>query len=101
MLRNHTDWYGWKAGTGTNVGEPTMSYGDSRDREEALTKMEAQNVRWIGHGGEGDLLIPAQEKLYVGANLIAEKSASGDKVRSESRFDRSIRELFHRTLLRI
>jgi hypothetical protein len=31
IFTNHTDWYGREAGTGTNVGEPTVPYGNGRN----------------------------------------------------------------------
>ena len=83
------------------VGEPTVPYGHSRDREQAFAKVEAQNLGRISHGSERGLLVPAQEKIDVDANLIAEQRACADSVRSKSPFDRFVRELFHDYILHV
>jgi hypothetical protein len=31
IFTNHADWYGREASTGTNVGEPTVPYGNGRN----------------------------------------------------------------------
>jgi hypothetical protein len=88
-MRNcHTDGYGWEAGTGPNVGEPTMPYGNGGDPEEAFAKMEAEDLNGIDYGGQGDLLIPAEEEINVGANGTAHlrtrrKSIHGENARDE------------------
>ena len=47
----HTYGYGRKAGTGANVGEPTMAYGSLRDGKHAFAEMEAQNLGGVLNSG--------------------------------------------------
>jgi len=78
-----------------------VPYGYGRDGQETFTKVEAQNLHWIDNGGQGGLLVPAQQKIDVDANLFAQQRGGADAVRPKSCFYRLVRELFHGYVLHL
>jgi hypothetical protein len=76
----HTDGYGRKAGTGANVGEPTMPYGNVADGEHAFPEMEAEDFTGICDRCEGHFVVPTQQQFDVDSDALAQARRGNDPV---------------------
>ena len=70
----------WETSPGTNVGEPTIPNWNSRDGENALSKVKFNDFDWIGDRRKGNFLIPLEKKNHIRADLFTQARTASDAI---------------------